>query len=54
MRPPGAWLQGFVAAFSETLEQAVDPAPGETMVAGELSWAAVLQDDGIDDVASEG
>src|SRR5205823_4023729 len=49
----GPWLQGPVAAFLEALEESVDAALGGAMVPGELSGAAVLEDDGVDDEATE-
>ena len=48
-----AGLERLVAALFEALEESVDSAARDVVVASKLSWAAVLQDDGIDDVAAE-
>src|SRR2546421_10645991 len=50
----GAGLQRLVAACLEAFQELVDPAPRDLVVPGELGGAAVLQDDRIDDVATEG
>jgi hypothetical protein len=50
----GAGLQRLEAAWFEAFKELVDPAPRDLVVPVELGGAAVLQDDGIDDVATEG
>src|SRR5207249_1174840 len=53
MGPAGARRQGRVAAFLEPLDQLVDPPAGDAVSAAKLSRAAMLQDNCIDDVASQ-
>src|SRR2546425_2075754 len=45
--------QRRVAAFLEPLDQLVNPPAGDSMIAGQLSWAAPFKDNGVDDIATE-
>jgi hypothetical protein len=54
----GVWssrarLEGWVTTLLEALEELVNPAPGDAVVFGQLGWAAMFQDDGVDDVPVE-
>src|SRR5438876_5954645 len=53
MWPPRTWLDCFVATFLEPLDQLVDPPARDAVITSQLGRAAMFENDGVDDVATE-